>query len=226
MRDKQRRRIRVVLILLVAGALAGGLVAYAPWDRGGSGSKQPTLVPKDLLDASGAQLATLLTDARKHKFHARYAVTGDPKVIGGKLEMEWWNKPDHSRIDTTRTQTDSTVRTASFINGSKGAGCQEVGSGAWSCHSIAIAAPGDPGGILTNLTSQLEGRSVTEHADTVHGVAARCFHVTGGTEPLDICTSADGVVLRNASPNVAYEISSLDDSVPSSIFDPPATVTN
>jgi hypothetical protein len=165
-----------------------------------------------------------LANARKHTFHARYAVQGDPKVIGGALSLEWWNTSDHSRIDTIRTQGGQVVKTASIVNGDEGASCQKDGAKAWTCKKIDVPAPGDPGGIVANLTGQLSGRPVTEHADTVKGHKALCFHVGEGTEPIDVCTNSDGVLLRNASASTKFEISSLDSSVPGSVFKPPAAV--
>jgi hypothetical protein len=226
--DRRRRRTAQLIVAVAAVVTTASVVAFVPWngDDNNNGSEpQPTFSPGALLDAGGTQLASLLTGARDHTFHARYAVRGSAELIGGSLQLEWWNTKDHSRIDTTRTRDGQVVRTASFVNGDEGAGCQSVDSGDWSCRKIDVPAPGDPGGIITNLTSQLAGRPVTQRAGKVDGRAALCFHVGGGTEPIDICTNSDGVMLRNASAKVVYEISTLDAAVPDSIFDPPATVS-
>jgi len=213
------------VIILVALAVIASLAATIPW--GTSDKKHstlPTPVPTAGLEGSGAQLATLLTSARKHTFHARYAVRGDKALIGGTLSLEWWNKNGHSRVDTTRTSGSDVVRTASLVNGSDGASCQQIGSGAWSCSKISVPNPGDPSGIIASVTSQLAGRPVTQSNAKVGGRSALCFHVGGGTEPIDVCTNSDGVLLRNSSSQVTYELTTLETTVSDSIFTPPATV--
>jgi hypothetical protein len=214
-----------VIIALLAAVAVASVIAFVPWN-GGDGKPKPLPTPTvgNLLDANGTALASLLANARKHTFHARYNVQGDANVIGGTLVLEWWNTPEHSRIDTTRTQKGGDVKTASIVNGDTGASCQKDGSKAWTCKKIDVPAPGDPGGIVANLTGQLSGRSVSEHAEKVNGHQGLCFHVAGGTEPIDVCTTSDGILLRNASPTTKFEISSLDDKVPGSIFKAPATV--
>jgi hypothetical protein len=215
------------LIALAALIVVGGVVAVIVWSRSDSGPAHhpaPTLAPGKLLGASALQLATLLTDARDHTFHARYDVQGNAKIIGGSLQMEWWNKPGHSRVDTTRTRDGKVVRTASIVNGDQGVGCQKVGSAAWTCQKIDVPAPGDPGGMVSTITAELAGRPVSEHDTKVAGHAARCFHVSGGTEPIDVCTDSRGVLLRNASAQVRYEIAALDSDVPDSVFTAPAPV--
>jgi hypothetical protein len=221
---RQRTQARVLIAFGAVVAVAS-VIAFVPWN--GSDNKptpQPSPTVGKLLDANGTALATLLTNARKHTFHARYAVQGDPAVIGGTLGLEWWNTPDHSRLDTTRTQGGKVVKTASIVNDDQGASCQKDGSSAWTCKQIDVPAAGDPGGIVANLTGQLSGRAVTQHADTVQGHHALCFNVAGGTEPIDVCTNSDGVLLRNASAKTKFEISSLDTKVPDSIFKAPAAV--
>jgi hypothetical protein len=222
------RRPRTLLMAAVAVVLvAGGVIAYLVLSKD-DGKKTPTTRPLptqgQVLSGAGAQLATLLTNSRNHTFHARYAVRGDEKLLGGKLTMEWWNKNGHSRIDTTRTTDLQTVKTASFVNGTDGASCQEINTGGWTCQSIQVAGQGDPNGMIATLTAELSGRPVSEHAGTVKGHDALCFHVAGGTEPIDVCTDSDGVLLRNASRKVAYEIVSLDSDVSDSVFTPPAKV--
>jgi hypothetical protein len=214
-----------VIVALLAAIAVAAVIAFVPWNGSdGKPKPQPTPTVGALLDANGTALASLLTDARKHTFHARYDVQGDPSVVGGSLVLEWWNTSDHSRIDTTRTSKGGVVKTASLVNGDTGASCQKDGSKAWTCKKIDVPAAGDPGGIVANLTGQLSGRSVTERAETVKGHKGLCFHVSGGTEPIDICTTSDGVLLRNASPTTKFEISSLDTNVPGAIFKAPATV--
>ena len=184
----------------------------------------PTLVTGPGLDTGGIALATLLSGAREHTFHATYAVHGNRKVLGGRLELEWWNTPGHSRIDTTRTSDDGVAHTVSIVDGDKGIGCEQIDSGPWTCHPVEVPGPGDPNGMISTLTAQLSGRSVIEHRGTVDGHSARCFHVGGPGEPLDVCTNPDGVLLRNATPEVAYVVTDLDADVPDSIFEPPAPV--
>jgi hypothetical protein len=167
-------------------------------------------------------LATLLAGARDHTFHAKYAVRGSAEMLGGTLELEWWNTAGSSRIDTTRTTSDSVEHTASFVLEGKGYGCEQIDSGPWSCHPIEVPGDGDPNGMISTLTAQLSGRTVSEHRAKVDGISARCFRIGGPGEPLDVCTDADGVLLRNATSEVAYEITDLDDEVPDSIFELPA----
>jgi hypothetical protein len=221
-----RRRVRrSTLFASVALAIAGVVALIVVLNRGGDDKVPSTLVPPSpgqVLDASGAQLATLLTSARDHTFHARYTVRGDAKLLGGTLGLEWWNTKGHSRIDTTRAQSGKTIKTASFVNGTDGASCQKVDSGAWSCRRIEVPGLGDPNGMIATLTAELSGRPITERAGKVQGHDALCFHVSGGTEPIDVCTNADGVLLRNASAKVTYEADSLDSDVPDSIFTTPA----
>ena len=222
------RRARTIALTVVAAILvAGAVVAYLVLSKDDS-KEQPTTRPLptqgQVLSGAGAQLATLLTDSRNHTFHARYAVRGDAKLLGGKLTMEWWNKNGHSRIDTTRTTDLQTVKTSSFVNGTDGASCQEINNGGWTCQRIEVAGQGDPNGMIATLTAELSGRPVSEHAGTVRGHDAMCFHVAGGTEPIDVCTNSDGVLLRNASKKVVYEIVSLDTDVSDSTFTPPAKV--
>jgi hypothetical protein len=176
------------------------------------------------LDTGGIALATLLTRAREHTFHAHYAVRGSRQVLGGTLELEWWNTPGRSRIDTTRTTDDGVAHTASFVLGDKGYGCEQLDDGPWTCHPVEVPATGDPNGMISTLKAQLSGRRVTERRGEVDGLTARCFHVSGPGETIDVCTNADGVLLRNASPEVAYVITDLDDDVPDSIFETPAPV--
>jgi hypothetical protein len=216
---------------IVAGAavLAGAVVAVILVTTGGDDDTAnpqptPTLVTGPGLDTGGIALATLLAGAREHTFHAKYAVRGSTEKLGGTLELEWWNTADRSRIDTTRTTGDSVEHTASFVLGSTGYGCEQIDSGPWSCHPIQVPAEGDPNGMISTLTAQLSGRQVSERPGKVNGISARCFHVSGPGEPLDVCTDADGVLLRNATSEVAYEITDLNDDVPDSIFDPPAPV--
>ncbi|MDT4918593.1 MAG: hypothetical protein QOH89_3293 [Pseudonocardiales bacterium] len=215
-----------VAAVIVAGAVTAVLLA-----TGGDDSPAPTPTPTFVtgpgLDSGGINLATLLTNARNHTFHAHYTVRGNPKLLGGTLELEWWNTPGHSRIDTTRTTGGGdVVKTASIIDGDTGIGCEKDGAAAWTCHPVEVTAPGDPSGMISTLKGQLSGRTVAEHAGKVTGISARCFHVGGGAgDPLDVCTNSDGVMLRNATADVAYQITSLDDNVPDSVFDPPATVS-
>jgi hypothetical protein len=218
------------MLAVAAVVVAGGITAWVlagDDDDAPTPQPTPTLVTGHGLDTGGEALATLLADARNHTFHARYAVRGNAKLLGGALELEWWNTAGHSRIDTIRTTDGSVTHTASIVNGDgadSGINCQQLDEGPWSCRNVEVPAPGDPNGIIATLTAQLSGRSVLERAGEVDGRPARCFRVTGGTDPLDVCTNADGVLLRNATPEVAYVITDLDQDVPDSIFDPPAPV--
>lgn len=226
-RSRKRSLIAlVVVVLVVAGGVAIWL-ANRDDDNDKKPSAKPTLgAPGQVLDTDGEQLATLLGDARGHTFHARYKVLADPKVTGGKLSLEWWNKDGQSRIDTTRTNDGQVVKTASIVNGDNGALCQQLGTQGWSCHKITVPGPGDPNGMIASLTGQLSGRSITQHKGTVAGHEALCFHVSAssGAEAIDVCTNSDGVLLRNASADVSYEITSLDSDVPDSVFKAPAPV--
>jgi hypothetical protein len=219
-----------LLALAAVVLVVAGVVAYVLVNRSGNDKKpsaKPSLgVPGEVLDTNGELLASLLGDARDHTFHARYTVRADAKVVGGTLSLEWWNKKGHSRVDTTRTSGSDVVKTASIVDGDDGALCQKTGGQGWSCHKISVPAPGDPNGMLASLTAQLSGRSITEHDGTVRGHKARCFHVSAsaGAEAIDVCTDADGVLLRNASSDVSYEIADLDSDVPDSVFKAPAAV--
>jgi hypothetical protein len=204
----------VVVVVLVTG----------DDDNTATPQQTPTLVTGPGLDTGGIALATLLSNAREHTFHAQYAVRGSRDVLGGSLALEWWNTPGSSRIDTTKTTDDGVVRTASLVVGDEGIGCEQLDGGPWTCHPVQVPAVGDPNGMISTLKAQLSGRRVTERHGTVDGLAARCFHVSGPGEQLDVCTNRDGVLLRNASPEVAYVITDLDDDVPDSVFDPPAPV--
>ncbi len=215
-----------IVLLLVAGGVAFWLVNRDD-DSTKKPSARPTLgVPKQVLDTNGERLATLLGDARGHTFHARYRVLADPKVTGGTLSLEWWNKDGHSRVDTARKSGSEDIQSASIVNGNDGALCQRSGKQAWTCNKINVPAPGDPNGMIASLTAQLSGRAVTQHTGTVAGHKAVCFHVSAssGAEAIDVCTDSDGVLLRNASADVSYEITSLDSDVPDSVFKAPAPV--
>jgi hypothetical protein len=218
------------MIGVAAAVIAAGVIAVVLTtdDDAGKGTPNasPTLVTGRGLDTGGEQLATLLAGAHNHTFHAHYAVRGSSKLLGGTLELEWWNTEGHSRIDTTRTTGGSVTRTTTIVNGAEGVGCQQLGAKDWTCHSIDVPAPGDPNGMVSTLTMQLSGRPVTERAGKIDGRSARCFHVGGADEPIDVCTNSDGVLLRNATPHVAYVITALDDNVPASVFNPPARVSH
>lgn len=226
--DAPSRRTWTILAgaVVLAAVVVAVILATTGGDDDSSGSRQspPTLVTGPGLDTGGIALATLLSNAHEHTFHAKYAVRGDRKLLGGTLELEWWNADGRSRIDTTRTSADGAVRTTSIVDGDTGVGCEQVDSGSWTCHPVEVPAAGDPNGMIATLKAQLSGRPVNEHPGKVHGLAARCFHVGGAGEPLDVCTNADGVLLRNATSEVAYEITDLDQDVPDSVFDPPAPV--
>jgi len=226
----QRKRFNRWVIILLAMVVVVSIGAVAiPWGDDNNGNPKPSptaTTPANLgLSGSGAQLASLLSGARQHTFHARYKVSGDPSLLGGTLSLEWWNKPNSSRVDTTRSDGNQTVRTASFVNGGDGTNCQRIDEGDWTCQAFAAPAPGDPQGIITSLTSQLAGRPVTVSNAKISGRSALCFHVGGGTEPIDVCVNVDGVMLRNASSKIKYEISSLDTNVPDATFTPPAKVS-
>jgi hypothetical protein len=226
MTPRLQQRTTRILIVLLSLVIVGSIAAVIPWNNSDNQPKaKATIAPNVDLDAGGTHLASLLTGARDHTFHARYAVTGSPELLGGKLDLEWWNTKKHSRIDTTRKSNGQVVRTVSIVNGADGASCKRIDDGAWTCQKIAVPAPGDPGGIVTNLTAQLTGRPVSEQPGKVRGRSATCFHVGGGTEPIDVCTNADGVMLRNASAKVTYEVTTLDTAVPDAIFKPPAPVS-
>jgi len=215
-------------ILAGAVVLAAVVIAVILVTGGDDDAATPTptqtLVTGPGLDTGGIALATLLTGAPQHTFHATYAVRGSQAALGGTLELEWWNTPGKSRIDTTRTTEDGVVRTASIVLGTDGIGCEQLDGASWTCHPVDVPAAGDPNGMISTLKAQLSGRSVSEHRGKVDGIAARCFQVSGPGEQLDVCTNKDGVLLRNASPEVAYVITDLDEDVPDSIFDPPAPV--
>lgn len=217
-------RRRLLLGAAAAAVVAGAVVAFVVVRSGDDGPRRDVIdeVPGRGLDTAGTQLATLLTGARSQTFHAVYRASGDEQLLGGTLTLEWWNTEGRSRVDTTRVRDGQTVRTATIVDGDRGTSCRQVPSQDWSCTGIDVPAPGDPGGIVTSLTAQLAGRSVTEKAGTVGGRAARCFAVGGGTEPIEVCTNAAGVLLRNASADVTYEVSALDSDVPDSVFDPPS----
>lgn len=227
-RHRGPRQLRRSTIVAAAALVIAAIVVTVILLNRNDGKKTPSTAPQptagQILGGAGEQLATLLTNSRDHTFHARYAVRGDAKLLGGKLSLEWWNKKGHSRIDTTRTTDLQSAKTASFVNGTEGASCQQINSGGWSCHSIQVPAPGDPNGMIATLTAELSGRPITEHAGKVKGHDALCFHVAGGTEPIDVCTTPEGVLLRNSSKNVTYEVVSLDTDVSDSDFKPPAKV--
>ena len=222
--NPRRRRwliLAVAAVVVLVGGTATGL--YLSRDRGHR--PKPLVLPSvsPQLDSGGLQLASLLTAGRQRTFHVHYTSTSDPKVSGGGITFEWWNTNTRSRIDTTVVAPDGTqARTASIANGEQSVACQQPAGAGWTCRKVPPPPQGDPAGLVASLTAQLSGRSVTEHADKVGGRPARCFHVTGGTEPIDACTSTDGVLLRIASAEAGFEATDLDSNVPSKAFDPPA----
>lgn len=169
----------------------------------------------------GSELATLLVKGRNRTFHATYALTAGET----RQTLEWWNDEDRVRQDTVTAGEGGEVRTASFkLSDEEAVVCRRDPAQPWTCEKVAVPVSGDPRGLLASLQAQLTGRPVTVRSAQVNGRDARCFSVaaSAGSEAVELCSDPDGVPVRLASPEATLELTSLDDSVPESIFTPPA----
>jgi hypothetical protein len=215
-------------LLAAAGAalviVVGAFVAFRGGDEKSKRPKIPEAQPQ--LDTGGVALASLLKAGRGATYHARY--TSSTTASGRATSIEAWNAKDKSRVDTiTKAADGGTVKTSSFLLKGKAVACQQPPKGDWTCKKTEAPADGDAAGLTAALTAQLAGRSVSEHAEDVNGVKARCFTVSAkeGTEEVDACANAQGVLVRLASPSARLEIAKLDGAVSDADFELPATPT-
>lgn len=212
-------------VLVVLGV--GYLIFRVTDDPEPPAAKRLPISPQ--LDTGGLALATLFTDARDETYHATYTSTADPKVSGGVVSLEIWNAKGKSRVNTTLTTTENeVVHTASIVRDGKTVVCQQKPKAEWSCENApeASTGTGDAAGLVASIQAQLENRSVVERSEKVGDRDARCFAVSASptAEQLDVCVDKRGVLLRMRSSAATIEIATLDDSVPGSAFDPPASV--
>ena len=141
-----------------------------------------------------------------------------------------------------------------FANGKNQYECsQDTSGGKWSCIETAEAAGGtvdaDPFYAFTgayaytimeglDVAAAFEGYHVTNSSTSLNGIAVKCVGFSGKsngvTESYKWCVTKDGILglsqtkSSNASDNSSFEITKLNTSPASSLFQPPsgATITS
>ena len=214
-------RVAAIAAVVVVGAL---LVFFV--SRGDNNKKKPPKLPaaKVQLDTGGVALASLLRSARDVTYHAKYTASSSDPAAGGTTSLEAWNTKGRSRVDTTlKTPDGQVVRTASILDHGKAQTCSQPPKQKWACQKVDKLPEGDAAGLAASIDAKLEGRSVTERADKVHNIDARCFQLSAvaAAEALDVCVNSDGVLLRLKTANSSIELADLDKAVPDSAFDAP-----
>lgn len=228
-----RRWWWLLVLLLVAVAVAVVVLVVSGDDDGDAADDAEAATERDLptppppvsggIDAEGQELLDLLEAGNERTYHASYAVTGDPDVIGDELRIDVWRRDGAVRQDLHQVTANGTVDTASFISpDGEVVGCQRIDEGAWTC---ALQSAGDEfteAGLFGTLARELEGADVTATDDTVADRDARCFTVarSGGEESQ--CMSLDGIPLSRVGGGAELVLDDLSEDVPDDIFTPPA----
>ena len=221
---RSRRRLLLLLIAVVLGAAVTGVViAAATGSRHHNSPSTLSLPPKQPVVSAGARELIAILDAGRHvTFHATYRVIGDPKVVGSPGDIEVWQAPPRLRANATQTQGSRVVRTASFVEATGGHECTQTDQQPWVCHQAAAGSSRGPGGLLSTIGNDVASKPVSTSDDTVGGRKVRCFTVGADTGSVELCATPAGIPVLIANGTVRLELVTLNTSVPSSIFSPPA----
>jgi hypothetical protein len=169
-----------------------------------------------VVSAGGRQLVSLLKTGEGATFHAIYRVVGP--AANGTQALEIWQAPPRVREDTSLSLSGHTAKTESFTEGSVTHLCIQRDGGPWGCTRSAV----DPNNVVSSLTGQVAGQPVAVSDTTIGNRKVRCFAIGSSAGGLQLCATAAGIPVLIASANVRYELVTLDSSVNSSSFSPPA----
>jgi hypothetical protein len=141
--------------------------------------------------------------------HATYRALGDPAKLGGSLTYEVWQRPSQLREEATLVNGAGTT--------TRVARCSQTTS-AWTCNgSGTLVAPG-PLELLTNVSGQLAGRSVTASDQAIGNRKVRCYQAGPLNDTFVLCAAANGTPVLVANGDVRYQLVTVSPSVDSNAF--------
>lgn len=169
------------------------------------------------LDDEGAELEALLEQQRELTIHLVYEATsgGDPYTL------EVFRRDGRVRQETTTETEQGTFRTAGILADGQATICQQQPEDDWRC-SISEADEGTADGIFGTVLDDLRGLDLARTEETIDGASATCFAYEGATGPGRVCVDERGVPLEVSTPEATLSLTSSDDDVPDSAFEPPA----
>jgi hypothetical protein len=216
------KRIALIIGLVV---VAGGLVGIGYWLASGSTTTpQPAAAPAPQTGAGGDELRGLLDHGKSQIYHARYqASSSDPNAAGQDLTLEMWQKGTDRRQDLLITADGKKAHSAGFLLPSGAVACTTQADSPWNCRNVPGGTPNQP--MLDQLAAQFAGQAGAGRDDQIAGHKVRCFTVSVGATPGEICLTPDGVPARVLAGPSRFELVDLSTDIPTDTFHLPAQPT-
>jgi hypothetical protein len=202
---------------LAAGDDGGGSADGRAGDPAGARPPPPpaSSVP---LDAEGQTLADLLASGRDATYHATYGAS----TSSGGYTLEVFRHDGNVRQDSVTETPRGTFRTAGLLVGGDTIICHQQPGAEWVCSESVGADDGVADGVFGTIVDALGAVDVAVTEETVDGRAVRCFAYEVETGPGSMCLRDDGVPVRVVAGDTELVLTSIDEDVPESVFQPPA----
>jgi hypothetical protein len=232
--DRRRKIAGYAALFALASVLVGTLIASGTGSRdtatsttANPSSTQPvttTSVDPATLSPVAKELYALIQRGRASGYHVVLSVSGSdlPKTIK-EASIEVWRLGPAVRHDTRFVEASGTTSRVD-IGGPDGTiQCDTPAGAALSCQRTSVRPIGPDDDFLGFLLQAMATSTTEARADTVGGVAARCYRISNAAGT-DVCLTSAGVPLRISESTFVEEARAVETTVDPSVFQPPAPV--